>query len=397
MNPAALVARILQPLARSLEEAGRHLDLLPAEVDGAGEDEPGRAPTDSPLTLRFAPPGQPSFPTQGAAARPAPRPSPPPRGRLLGRDTASPPPPDILPARLDQSSFRGASRLGNVRDTGVLCEQEISPAAKLLRREQPHALATPQSGPPSPVAHADETAEAALRDVDARSPIFRRPSTRGLRVAPLAAAGISTPTERFAPPATPTYRPAPARRNASRAPLSAIRPPDEQPGRAEAPFPDIPVTPAAPLPPAPPPRSDSGQRWRAAPSPTSPLSPAAAPDLPAAAPGEVRAPTVLPRNPVLMRVTRAMEPVFDKAWALTDATLGSTSAAPDSPASSLPGAQPPGDEAGTTDVPRVNNHFHVNVALSNDAAGSSREDPQRLEDALVALLRDAARRQGLDV
>ena len=47
-------------------------------------------------------------------------------------------------------------------------------------------------------------------------------------------------------------------------------------------------------------------------------------------------------------------------------------------------------------TPRVANHFHVNVALGNEA-GTDGRTPEQLQDALTALLRDAARRQGLDV
>ncbi|WP_079432569.1 hypothetical protein [Zoogloea sp. LCSB751] len=76
----------------------------------------------------------------------------------------------------------------------------------------------------------------------------------------------------------------------------------------------------------------------------------------------------------------AMGPVLDKAWLLTDASLRDAD-----------DAQPAPLSAG----PRVNNHFHVSVALASD--GSTPRDAQELETALVALLRDAARRQGLDV
>ena len=90
---------------------------------------------------------------------------------------------------------------------------------------------------------------------------------------------------------------------------------------------------------------------------------------------------MLPRNPALTRVMQAMDPVLDKAWQLTDAAL---------PA----GRDAPSEMAG--EAPRVTNQFNVTVALgaATDTAG---RDPRQLEDALVALLRDAARRQGLDV
>lgn len=75
-----------------------------------------------------------------------------------------------------------------------------------------------------------------------------------------------------------------------------------------------------------------------------------------------------------------MSPVLDKAWQLTDTALRGTD--DDQPLS-------------MSASPRVNNHFHVSVALAGD--GSAPSDARELEAALVALLRDAARRQGLDV
>ena len=92
------------------------------------------------------------------------------------------------------------------------------------------------------------------------------------------------------------------------------------------------------------------------------------------------APSQLPRNPALTRVLQAMDPVLDKAWQLTDAALS-----PD---------QTPAPTG--ADAPRVSNNFNVTVALGDTSSAAGR-DPQQLQDALVALLRDAARRQGLDV
>ncbi|WP_284209296.1 hypothetical protein, partial [Chitiniphilus shinanonensis] len=56
-------------------------------------------------------------------------------------------------------------------------------------------------------------------------------------------------------------------------------------------------------------------------------------------------------------------------------------------------AMPAGDGG---EAPRVANHFNVNVAMSS-GGGALADDPQALRDALTELLRDAARRQGLDV
>ena len=94
------------------------------------------------------------------------------------------------------------------------------------------------------------------------------------------------------------------------------------------------------------------------------------------------APSLLPRNPALTRVMQAMDPVLERAWQLTDTALQPAADTPPAPAADAP-------------APRVANHFHVNVALGSDTAAG--RDPQQLQDALAALLRDAARRQGLDV
>jgi hypothetical protein len=74
-----------------------------------------------------------------------------------------------------------------------------------------------------------------------------------------------------------------------------------------------------------------------------------------------------------------MDPVLDKAWQLTDAALS-----PD---------QTPAPTG--ADAPRQQQfQRHRRPRRASSAAG---RDPQQLQDALVALLRDAARRQGLDV
>ena len=128
------------------------------------------------------------------------------------------------------------------------------------------------------------------------------------------------------------------------------------------------------------------RQWRLRPSP--PTGTATPSPLPAAAPtppplhhaGGATA-SLIPRDPALPRVMQAMAPVFEKAWRLTDAALPADRSEP-----------PPA----TPEAPRVANHFHVNVALG-EAAGSASRDRSPLEEALTALLRDAARRQGLDV
>lgn len=79
--------------------------------------------------------------------------------------------------------------------------------------------------------------------------------------------------------------------------------------------------------------------------------------------------------PRLRRIADAMEPVFDRALELDEA------------------ADPPGAAPGGT-APSVRNTFNVQIALA-DAPGLA--DREALQDALVDLLRDAARRHGLDV
>lgn len=88
-------------------------------------------------------------------------------------------------------------------------------------------------------------------------------------------------------------------------------------------------------------------------------------------------PVVTRRAPVLRReearaaeqVSGALRPVLDRAATLTDGAL----TAPDGP--------------------RVANHFDVHVLLGTNAA----VDPEALRAALLDLLREAARRHGMEV
>ena len=87
-----------------------------------------------------------------------------------------------------------------------------------------------------------------------------------------------------------------------------------------------------------------------------------------------------------------MQQLFGRAADLTDAALDHTVPADASDDDGL-------DSAGAADatastVTEVSNTFNVNVALGDRAAPADRE---ALRDALVAILRDGARRQGLDV
>ncbi|TJZ64263.1 hypothetical protein [Chitiniphilus eburneus] len=127
------------------------------------------------------------------------------------------------------------------------------------------------------------------------------------------------------------------------------------------------------------------------------------------------APTQLSRaaHHALRQVGQAVEPVLDRAYAATVGALAEPSAfagaraANDYPAPqrvNVPVANEAGwqgDDAATPasdggEAPRVANHFNVNVAMSS-GGGALVDDPQALRDALTELLRDAARRQGLDV
>jgi hypothetical protein len=78
-------------------------------------------------------------------------------------------------------------------------------------------------------------------------------------------------------------------------------------------------------------------------------------------------------HPVLGDVARAMQPVLSRAADLAETAWGGKDEAP-------PAA--------------VSNTFNVNVALGTGIGPAERE---ALQDALVDLLRDAARRQGLDI
>ncbi len=88
----------------------------------------------------------------------------------------------------------------------------------------------------------------------------------------------------------------------------------------------------------------------------------------------------------LRRVGRAVEPMLDRAYGLTMAELDVGEAR--GVASS--------DEQPAEPAARVNNHFNVNVAVGGGTPQLA-DDPEALREALAEWLRDAARRQGLDV
>lgn len=79
-----------------------------------------------------------------------------------------------------------------------------------------------------------------------------------------------------------------------------------------------------------------------------------------------------------------MQPVLEQAWQSTNASL-LREAAPAGPAES--------DTSTAAASPRVNNQFNVSIAIDGSPASQQPE----LQEQLVNLLRDAARRQGLDV
>jgi hypothetical protein len=83
------------------------------------------------------------------------------------------------------------------------------------------------------------------------------------------------------------------------------------------------------------------------------------------------------------QVTVGMEPVLDQAYGVTRQSLEAEQE------SAVEGAD-------STPVSRVNNTFNVNVSMSADA-GMTVEQREALKDALIDILRSAARRQGLEV
>lgn len=353
-SPADLAARILQPLARSLEEARQHLDLEP--IDEAATDGAIAARQDS---LPAAPPG---------AAIHTPR-QPPPSG-----PSASGQPVD---------GTRAADG-GPTSPSEALAAATAHPTRQLSGSPNPAPSTLPASSAPAGFVHAVARASGPAATPDP-SPA---PSTlsAALHAAP---APATMRLVRADPPAAPPQTPTPLGTNTGGAPAALTppetwRPDDVPPGPVIVPpsgaaAQAAQAAQAAPLTP---------RQWRLRPSlppetPPAPAVPAAdtapAPPLPRHAGGATA--SLLPRDPALPRVMQAMAPVLDTAWRLTDAAL-----APEQ-------GEPP---SVTPEAPRVANHFHVNVALG-DTAGTASRDRNQLEETLTALLRDAARRQGLDV
>lgn len=409
-NTALLVARILQPLARSLEEARRHLDLETVASDEAADDT---APEPAPAPPYFATPGKrrafdriaaheggiarvtppaahpdapetwpdvasASTPQPNAAeaahkpgATPAPRfmrvvtenrPAPPHQHDTPTSDTDATtarlaPPPASLPAFFARHATRAAAAAEASAGTPKSPLPEITYAGVDAGKRPPaspppqlRVLTTPAQTAPQAATHPGGAPEPAATSIT-------RPTPPTPRLAPMPPHQAPTPT----PDANP---PGPASGTAARQPLqSAATPTAPRHWRLRpATHADL-TTPAT--------RTAQGNPAHEAAFESSNETPRQSPSA---------APSPLPRNPALTRVLQAMDPVLDKAWQLTDAALS-----PD---------QTPAPTG--ADAPRVNNNFNVTVALG-DASSAAGRDPQQLHDALVALLRDAARRQGLDV
>lgn len=404
-NAALLVARILQPLARSLEEARRHLDLETIASDEATDDT---APAPAPAPPYFAAPGSrrafdriaaregdtalvtppaahPDTPETwsdvASASTPQPDPAaaarnpgapPAPRFmRVVTENRLTPPhhnntpasdadattvrlapPPASLPAFFARHATRAAAAVGATSRTPNSPPPEIA-AAGVATGKHPTSPHTPQlrvlAAPHASPLAGDETGPAATP--------LTRPTPTTPHLAPVPPHQAPTP----APDANPS---GPASGTAARQPLqSAATPTRPRHWRLRPAAHANLTTPAT--------RTAHGDPARKAAFETATEAPRQSP---------ATAPSQLPRNPALTRVLQAMDPVLDKAWQLTDAALS-----PDqTPAPTGP------------DAPRVSNNFNVTVALG-DASSAAGRDPQQLQDALVALLRDAARRQGLDV
>ncbi len=360
-SPADLVARILQPLARSLEEARQHLDLErvdEASTDGASTSGAGMAQEIAPaapaadmLTPRQAPSGPLAFaPPVGDALPDALHPTSAPMSpaavtRPPARPTSTSPTlrPSPAPASPTSAGFDRA------RASGPAAPGSAPAAARAEVSDTPTSPTPPAAAPfPESAALRAAPAPSTVRLVHAGSPANPVPA------GPARGTNTNTAPANLAPPAT--------------------RVPDGPPPQTALAPPGAMHAPSAP------------RQWRLRPSP--PTDTATPLPLPAAAPtppplhhaGGATA-SLIPRDPALPRVMQAMAPVFEKAWRLTDAALPADRSEP-----------PPA----TPEAPRVANHFHVNVALG-EAAGSASRDRSLLEEALTALLRDAARRQGLDV
>lgn len=386
-TPAALVARILQPLARSLEEARQHLALEDVDDTQGEDDQPAPAAEGNAPVVRLAPHAQP-MPFRHAHAMPTADIEPLTRGFTptvapiapeattgIASTSAQPSPASAPPTQTPAASSTRpqSSVLLRMQDAHPDATHVFAPTTGSTSPTMPHGQ--PRAAIPAPPVPAPDEADTDIpHQPDAPARQTTAPTPAAIRlIRPNAATDLAPLPDADAPSPIPAE---PPRHATTTHPADAL--PTSTPGAPPQPAP----TPSAN---AEPPLTPPARHWRLRAAPPDETAPLAEPEPDAAAPsltlsrGTV-APSVLPRNPALTRVMQAMDPVLDKAWQLTDAALPASDDAP-------PAA---------TDAPRITNQFNVTVALG-EAADTAGRDPRQLEDALVALLRDAARRQGLDV
>lgn len=394
-----LVARILHPLDRSLEEARRKLAL---EADEPPDDEDGRHPV-RPVTGPFPAPSSSTSSWHGSAAQAA-------------RATR----PMVSDAPASARAEAAPSTIPHLLslDAGTSASKEHHDLAGTpAHNPETNTHSAPRHGSPSmplpppanhkplllhPIADATGPGVAHPGGAHATAPrssptLTPQPSSTGTGTtanAPVTSHPThkapfflrSVPPTPFAPDIPAAASQAPALAPGELAPAGGFTPvpgagqaaPSAQPAQATASVLSVNM----------PTRGTSG-RWRlnkhadgalSGPAAERP-SPPANTDIPQQPRGTAPPFDAGSRSTAPGRVADALEPVLDKAWQLTDAGLRQDQGI--DPAAPMPGG------------PRVNNHFHVSVALAGD--GAAPRDAQELETALVALLRDAARRQGLDV
>lgn len=396
-----LVARILHPLDRSLEEARRKLALEGDEPPDDGDD---RHTARAAAGLFPAPsPSPASWPGRAAQSAKATQPTASDAPASAGAEAAHHP----IPHLPRPGSGTSASKEHHGLAGAPAHHPETSVAPAPWHGSPSSSLPHPASHKPlllHPVAGAAEHGVAHPGGEHATAPLLSpipapQPSSAGAGTtadapvtshsphkAPFFLRSVPPTPAPFAPDFAAVDSPAPHPAPGGLAPDGGFTP---APGAGQA-APGTPPAQAAAtlLSVAMPTRSTPG-RWR--------LNKQAAGALPGPATGHTAAPADndtprMPRSPAapvaaapraaaIGRVADALEPVLDKAWQLTDAGLRQDEGI--DPAAPMSGG------------PRVNNHFHVSVALAGD--GAAPRDAQELETALVALLRDAARRQGLDV
>lgn len=396
-----LVARILHPLHRSLEEARRKLAL---EADEPPDDEDGRHPV-RPVAGPFPAPSSSTSSWHGSAAQPAratrptasdapasaraeAAPSPIPPLLSLGTGTSAAKAPHGsagTPTHNPQTNTHSAPRHGSPsmplpspanHKPLLLHPVADSTGPGVAHPGGAHASAPRSSPTPAPRPSSTGT------DATADAPVTSHPTHK----APFFLRSVPPSPTPFAPDISAAANQTPALAPGELAPGGGFTPasgarqaaPGAQPAQATAGVLSVTM----------PTRGTSG-RWRlnkhaggalSGPAVERPSPPVDA-DIPQQPRGTAPPFDTGSRTTAPGRVAEALEPVLDKAWQLTDAGLRRDQDI--DPAAPMPGS------------PRVNNHFHVSVALAGD--GAAPRDAQELEIALVTLLRDAARRQGLDV